>query len=174
MIPIILLFFLVSGYFFVIYSKSNRTHFLLLEKFFITIITSILFSLALALALYSYTPISKQFDNTDYTSFGELFFIYFLYSSPIFFIFGTTFSLIIEIYFAGNLVQNRFLRYVIHFSLYAASGFLTISFFEIVLLFSQNDLQAIPLFILGICGSLLFFHISFLAKFLKKAFLSTN
>lgn len=105
-------------------------------------------------------------------NFLSLFFIYFIYSSPVFLIGGALYSALVDTYILTERIHNRFLKYITEFFTYVAGGIVVIGIWLIIATRDWDDfwvnLININTLGVGIVAALVFFHISLVWKKIKK------
>jgi|SRR5699024_4672120 len=165
MIGIIFIATLVMGYFLILNSKIKNKGTLLLEKIVTGLLSASLFSLILA--YLGHIPIEKQDVNVGYSSFGGLFGVYFMYSLPVFLLYGGLYSVFTDIYLNNIYFRNPLLKYIAGLLAYLVGGLLIVGVFYLILLIINeniNKLFILDLFKVSALPSLLFYHISLLYK----------
>ena len=134
-----------------------------LRKLIIAILSAIVFSLSLA--FYEYTPSAQQQTDVGYFPFDALFVLYFLYSIPIYIIGGIPYSHYVDIYFEKIKFRNEVQKYIMYFLLYIVGGLFIVGILLFISLLIDGEVSGLLIsnvFVLGVCASLLFFHISLL------------
>jgi hypothetical protein len=135
---------------------------MILKKVKVSVISAII--LSLSLALWEYTPEAEQYTGVGCFSFSALFFIYLIYSLPVYLIGGSLYSIIVDILLARIQFSNKLLKYVTELIIYAAGGLLIMGILLMIILSDGNNGGLIidRVFIFGVVAALLFFHISLL------------
>ncbi|MUK89293.1 hypothetical protein GMD78_13015 [Ornithinibacillus sp. L9] len=121
--------------------------------------------LSLSLALLEYTPEAEQQTGVGYFSFGGLFFIYLIFSLPVYLIGGSLYSIVVDVFLGRIQFGNKLLKYVTELIIYVAGGLLIMGIIILMLTLPDGNnggLYINRVFILGAVASLLFFHISLL------------
>lgn len=135
---------------------------MILNKVMVSVISAII--LSLSLALWEYTPEAEQQTGVGYFSFSALFFIYLIYSLPVYLIGGSLYSIMVDVLLGRIQFRNKLLKYVTELIVYAAGGLLIMGILLVLILRDGNTGGLIidRVFIFGVVASLLFFHISLL------------
>lgn len=131
-----------------------------LEKIIVSVLSALI--LSLTLAFLAYIPVAEQQEGVGYFSFGGLFFIYLIYSLPVYLIGGSIYSFLVDISLKQIQLRNKLLKYFTEFIVYAAGGLLIIGILLMITLPDGNNdgLYIGRVLIFGTVASLLFFHIS--------------
>lgn len=165
----ILLVVLIMGYFFITNSKIKNKGSLLLEKVISAAFSALIISLYFA--FLQYTPVEEQQVDVLYTSIEGHVIINLSYMLPVYLIFGTICSFLIDVYFNNIKFYNDFLTYITEFLVYIAGGVLIWGVLSFPLLITESISITRGLFNslgFGVLSSLLFFHVSLFLRFLQK------
>ncbi|GGN55786.1 hypothetical protein [Oceanobacillus indicireducens] len=127
MIGIIFIAISVAGYFLILNSKVKNKGAALLEKAMTAILSTLVFSLYLAVT--GYTPVEEQQAGIGYNSFEGLFIIFFMYSLPLFLICGGLYSFFADIFLGKIHFHNAFLQYITGILVYLVGGLFIVGFF---------------------------------------------
>ncbi|PIC85635.1 hypothetical protein CSV72_12360 [Sporosarcina sp. P20a] len=134
-----------------------------LRKLTVAILSAIVFSLSLA--FYEYTPSAQRQADVGYFPYDALFVLYFLYSIPIYIVGGIPYSHYVDMYFEKFKFRNEVQKYIMYFLLYIAGGLFIVGILLLISLLIDGEVSGLLIsnvFVLGVCASLLFFHISLL------------
>ena len=131
------------------------------QKLLTAFLSAIVFSGVLASIIY--TPASQQLEGTSYFSFIGLFLMYGAYSLVLFLFAGIPFSIIMDKIINRTNINNKYLVDVLIYTL----GGIVVNVWFFISLYNPYGVvwdQSITFLLIGIGASLIFLHLSYLAK----------
>lgn len=137
---------------------KRRKEKLLLERFITAIISAII--LSISLSYMNYIPVAEQQEGVGYWSYLGLFFIYIIYSLPVFLIGGIPFSKLADVIIGKIKFNTKVFQYIASIIVYGISGVIVNVFFYT----SIFEEELLHFLILGIISSILFLHIMLLTR----------
>src|SRR5699024_1555915 len=167
--PFLLVIIFILGYFFIVNSKVANKRKILFEKVIITIVSALLISLIWT--YFNYTPVEIRESDVLYESYLGLFMIYLFIFLPVFLVYGTLLSFIIDLKVEKIRLDSLLLSYLIKVIAYALGGVVIVGL--LLMLTSITSAKSISsgelytIYILGILPSLLLYHVSLFVQLLK-------
>ncbi|WP_330949074.1 hypothetical protein [Virgibacillus sp. MG-45] len=120
----------------------------MLEKIIISIVSSVLFSLILGLITFF------SMDSGDQTSLLSSFFVYLIFSLPVFIIGGALFSYFVEAYLDGKNIN-----YIIKLILYGVGGIILGGAYLILIANNLNDAKWSSIIIVSFGAAMIYYHL---------------